>query len=42
MAIAQRSPDAEYHCPNCSSELSARYESLVCADCGYMPRQGAD
>ncbi|WP_275039508.1 hypothetical protein [Natrinema altunense] len=42
MAITQRSPEAEYQCPDCSGTLATRYESLVCADCGYTPRHGAD
>lgn len=42
MAISQHSLKSEYHCPECSGSLSARYESLACDDCGYTPRHGAD
>ncbi|WP_283241351.1 hypothetical protein [Haloterrigena sp. H1] len=42
MAISQRSPDADYRCPDCSGVLTARYDSLVCDDCGYTPRHGSD
>ncbi|ELY43961.1 hypothetical protein C494_17738 [Natronorubrum bangense JCM 10635] len=42
MAIRQRSLESEFHCPECSGPLSTRYDSLVCDDCGYTPRHGAD
>ncbi len=42
MAIRQRSLESEFHCPECSGSLSTRYDSLVCDDCGYTPRHGAD
>jgi ribosomal protein S27AE len=42
MAVTQRSSESEYQCPDCSGSLAARYDSLVCDDCGYTPRHGAD
>ena len=42
MAISNRSLESEYQCPDCAGSLSARYESLVCDDCGYTPRHGSD
>ncbi|AGB31908.1 hypothetical protein C488_06495 [Natrinema pellirubrum DSM 15624] len=42
MAVTQRSLEIDYQCPDCSGPLAARYESLVCDDCGYTPRHGAD
>ncbi|WP_408958558.1 hypothetical protein [Natrinema sp. 74] len=42
MAISQAPIDGTYCCPECSGSIATRYESLVCDDCGYTPRHGAD
>ncbi|WP_310908914.1 hypothetical protein [Natrinema sp. 1APR25-10V2] len=42
MVISQASTDSTYRCPECSGPIAARYESLVCDDCGHTPRHGAD
>ena len=42
MAISQSPTEPRYRCPECSGDVTATHESLVCTDCGYTPRHGAD
>jgi len=33
---------AGYVCPHCETPLDMNAQTMVCSDCGYVPKHGAD